>query len=304
MNKFLKVILLTFCLMVSTALVKPVSAFEMNAIEENISQIGQYVQKISKVALYVQTKKEHAEQIIAMGTEEINAAVGYLESVKSKITEVQGKLRFADPRTFAGLLGSKAKKQESSATAKEEVLPKEGAAAQVKTAQSAYGIPQENKEQAQKYVKNMLYYSTKEGDKYEGAVLTNTDMALKMVQKNRNAYYQEVMANAYGIAAENTTTVRDESAKRLQELQQKSSSAPTLDDKKAIEALIIQEEVRQRMYRLNLELAKLELDVLTDLQGSAHEYLIPRTVEQIKADTQKEMKNVDYSKDKVNKEGG
>ena len=159
-----------------------------------------------------------------------------------------------------------------------------------------YGAPQASKQAAQKFIKAAYYYSAKDGDKYEGAPLSNTAAAQEKVLKNRVAYQHEVMANTYGTAMENLTTVKEESIKRLEELQQKASSAKTIDDKKAVEALIVQEETRQRMIKLNLELAALERDLVYDMQSSESVYIIPRTAEQIKAETDKQMKKVDYDK--------
>ena len=159
-----------------------------------------------------------------------------------------------------------------------------------------YGAPQANKQAAQKFIKAAYYYSAKDGDKYEGAPLSNTAAAQEKVLKNRVAYQHEVMANTYGTAMENLTTVKEESIKRLEELQQKASSAKTIDDKKAVEALIVQEETRQRMIKLNLELAALERDLVYDMQSSESVYIIPRTAEQIKAETDKQMKKIDYDK--------
>ena len=165
------------------------------------------------------------------------------------------------------------------------------------TVQKSYGQPQEKKEDAEKYIKSLYFYSVKEGDKYEGEELSETDVALEAVLENRNNYRKEVIAMSYGTAVENRTKVYEQSLERLEKIKQKANSAETADDKKAVEAMITQEETRQRMNRLSIDLAILERDVVDDLLEEPAEIIIARTPEQVEMDTQEKLEDVNYNKD-------
>jgi hypothetical protein len=154
------------------------------------------------------------------------------------------------------------------------------------TVKESYGQPQEKKEDAEKYIKSLYFYSVKEGDKYEGEELSETDVALEKVLENRKNYRKEVIAMSYGTAVENRTKVYEQSLERLEKIKQKAASAKTTDDKKAVEAMITQEEARQRMNRLSIDLAVLERDVVDDLLEEPTEIIIARTPEQVEMDTQ------------------
>ena len=162
----------------------------------------------------------------------------------------------------------------------------DSAASKVIVVKSNFGKPQKDKEAAERFIRKRYYYSAKEGDVYDGKPLTETDLANELVLKNRAGYFQEVLANSVATGLENLTTVKEDSYKKMKELAQKASSAESIDDKRAVEALIVQEEVRQRMLRLNLELAALEKDVVEEMQSTGTVYIIARTPTQIEQDTQ------------------
>ena len=164
----------------------------------------------------------------------------------------------------------------------------------VGTAQTSYGAPQDNKTAANAYVKKMFFYSTKEGDMYEGKPLSETTQADEAVKKNRNKYRAEVISTAYATALENRKSGFEASLKRYEAIKQKAASAASEDDKRAVGALITQEETRQRIARLALDLAVLEQDVVNDLLAQPTNILIARTVEQINEETEKQNKDVNF----------
>ncbi|MBP5534086.1 MAG: hypothetical protein J6Y03_01090 [Alphaproteobacteria bacterium] len=148
-----------------------------------------------------------------------------------------------------------------------------------------FGAPQPNKQQAQRFIRSRYYYSTKDGDTYDGKPLLGTSEARKRVLKNRNGYYREVAAMALATAFEGETAVKEDSINRLKSLQSRIKQAETIDDKRALEALITQEKTRQRIIRLNFDIAQLEADIVEELQTIDAEYIIARTAEQVVADT-------------------
>ena len=168
-----------------------------------------------------------------------------------------------------------------------------------KNTQQNYGKPQDSKDAAEQYIRTTFFYSMKEGDKYEGEELKQRDQALLEVLKNRKGYQLEILATNYATAVENRTKGHEESMKRYENVKQKADSAESSDDKKAAEALITQEETRQRINRLSLELAILERDAVEDMLKEPADILIARTVEQIKSETQTENETVDFEEQVV-----
>ena len=182
--------------------------------------------------------------------------------------------------------------------------------ARVGTMVGSYGKPHDNKQAATNYIKKMFFYSTKEGDKYEGAPMSETSQANEAVFKNRNNYRNEIIATSYATAVENRKSGFENSKKRFEAIQAQAASAATEDAKRAVGALITQEEARQRVIRLSLDLAVLERDVVEDLIAQPTDILIARTPEQIKAETQAVTSQVDLkgsnetAQQGANKNGG
>ena len=112
----------------------------------------------------------------------------------------------------------------------------------------------------------------------------------------------EVISTAYATAVENRTSVYEEALERYNQIKSQASSADTVDAKKAVETLIVQEETRQRINRLSLELSILEQDIIADLFEEPENILIARTVEQIQHETRKEIQNVNNKNDSASKE--
>ena len=174
--------------------------------------------------------------------------------------------------------------------------------ARVGKVQGSYGAPQESKQAAEQYIRKMFFYSTKDGDKYDGEELTEADKALEAVKENRKGYLLEVISTAYATAVENRTSVYEDALKRYNDIKKEASSADTVDAKKAAETLIVQEETRQRINRLSLELSILEQDIIGDLFEEPENILIARTVEQIQTETGSEVQNVDFKNGSASKE--
>lgn len=160
-----------------------------------------------------------------------------------------------------------------------------------------YGLPQQSIEDAQKYVKDTFFYSIKEGDKPDGAPLPNTTDAQKKVSANRLAYYEEVISSSYGQALEASSTTFEESKKRWEDLNKKLSSAKTYDDKKAVEVAITQNDIRERMQRLALELGALELEATTLLYREPEQYIIARSAEEIQAEVKAKLDATNLQKE-------
>ena len=154
---------------------------------------------------------------------------------------------------------------------------------------SNFGEPQASKEAAQIFIRSRYFYSTKDGDKYEGKPLINTSDAEVRVGKNRRGYLKEIAATSLGIAFENLTQAKEDSITRLKALQDQANAAESMDDKKAVEVSMVQERIRQRILGLNIEITALELEVVDEMQTLERKYIIPRTMEQITADTKAEL---------------
>ena len=149
-----------------------------------------------------------------------------------------------------------------------------------------YGAPKESIDEAKTYLKDTFFYSTKEGDKYDGAVLSGRDLAQREVQTARKAYQEEVITAAFGQSMEALTTGAENALERAKGLLGKLKKAKSYDKKKAVEVVIMQNEIRERILRLSLELEILELDLVDMLvrEPGQGRYIIARTVEQVEAD--------------------
>jgi len=161
----------------------------------------------------------------------------------------------------------------------------------------SYGAPQEDKATAQKYVKEAFFYSTHENDEIDGVLLTEQENARDKIIQNRKAYQQEVVSLALATAYENRTTAHEETTTRYGDLRSNVGSAKTINDKKGMEGAITQEETRQRITSLSLELALLELELVEDLQKEPENYIIARTAEQITDETKEKTSEIDFLDD-------
>ena len=197
---------------------------------------------------------------------------GAVDQVKETVGETAGKIKDGIEESYEDSIGKKDNDSSSS---------------RVVVVKSNFGHPQSNKKAAEKFIRSRYYYSTKDGDTYMGNPLTDTDEANRLVQKNRIGYHQEIVTMALATAYEASSTVKDESVERMRVLKKKASTVKTLDDRKAVEALIVQEEVRQRMLRLNLEIALLEKEIVDQMLSVEPNYIIARTPEQITEDTKR-----------------
>ena len=297
-------------------------ANEVHSAEEEADQIGHYAQKLAKTAYYIETIAEGIQYVTAIGKLDSNAVMGLLGSGWSDLDAFQNVLHLADASSFGPLLGYAdsvggfngqidglkeevsgfyddingsvgAPKSVADYSAEDEIADysEEGysensnsAAQRVVVVERNFGQAQKSKAAAENFIRSRYYYSTKDGDVYEGEVLNDTAGANALVLKNRAGYYQEALIMSTATALEGLTTVSEESMKRLQELQKKVDKAESVDDKRAVEALIVQEEIRQRMLRLGLDLTALEKDLIDELQTVETNYIIARTVDQIRQD--------------------
>lgn len=161
------------------------------------------------------------------------------------------------------------------------------ALSQVASCSERCGAPQDSIETAQKYVKDRFFYSTREGDKFEGEPLIETIDALKKVKSNRVGYFNEVVSEAYGKASEELTTGAERANKTLENLTQKATNAETYDDKKAVGVLLAKTSMQERTKRLSLDLALLELEAVAFLNEIPENYVIARTADEIDAEMKK-----------------
>ena len=152
-----------------------------------------------------------------------------------------------------------------------------------------YGAPQSSIEAAQAYVKSTFFYSIKEGDRFDGQPLPGNEAAKKQVMANRLGYYNEIISTSYGQALEASSAGYDEAVDRMEFLMGRLEAATTYDDKKAVEASIVQNDIRERMKHLSLELSTLELEAVAMLWKQPEEFLIARSPEQIMAESQAEV---------------
>lgn len=220
----------------------------------------------------------------------VQSAQGKIDSAKQKVQETA---QAATQKVKAGVSKVKDTVAETAGNIKdgieESVFKKDksnSSAAKVVVVKSNFGEPQPDKQTAQNFIRSRYFYSFKKGDTYDGTPLTDTSEANRLVRKNRTGYLQEILTIALATAYENSTTVNEESVKRLQNLQKQADKAETVDDKKAVEALIVQEETRQRMLNLNLQMLMLEKEIVDELQVLDAGYIIARTAEQVTADTE------------------
>ena len=151
-----------------------------------------------------------------------------------------------------------------------------------------YGAPQSSIEAAQAYVKSTFFYSIKEGDRFDGQPLPGNEAAKKQVVANRLGYYNEIISTSYGQALEASSAGYDEAVDRMEFLMGRLEAATTYDEKKAVEAAIVQNDIRERMKHLSLELSTLELESVAMLWKQPEEFLIARSPEQIMAESQAE----------------
>lgn len=242
----------------------------VNTWKQNVGEsVGQLKNEVGSAVQNVQEKVDSAKQKVQ---ETAGAAVQKVKDgankVKDTISETAGNIKDGIDETVF-------KKDKSNS-----------AAAKVVVVKSNFGEAQSSKQAAQNFIRSRYFYSFKKGDTYEGTPLTDTSEANTLVRKNRTGYLQEILTIALATAYENSTTVNEESVKRLENLQKQADKAETVDDKKAVEALIVQEEARQRMLKLNLEILMLEKEVVEQLQSLPAGYIIARTADQITADTE------------------
>ena len=217
-----------------------------------------------------------------------NEAEGAIQSAKSKVNEVTQDIQDAANKareTVADTAGKVKEGVSETVFGNGSSKDSDSSAQRVVVVKSNFGAPQSDKKAAVNFIRSRYYYSTKEGDTYEGKELTATSEARRRVAKNRVGYYQEVLAMALATGYEGSTTVNEDSIKRLKALQSKADQAKTLDEKKAVEGLIVQEETRQRLIGLNCEIAELEVEIVEEMMTVEAEHIIARTPEQVVADT-------------------
>ena len=147
-----------------------------------------------------------------------------------------------------------------------------------------YGAPQTSIDSAKEYVKKTFFYSTKKGDNATGETLPNLDSEARRVATARSGYYQEVVSAAFAHGMEASTAAAKSSLERAQKLLKELKKASTYDKKKAVEVVIMQNEIRERIQRMSLELEMLELEVVDLLIRERGDYIIPRTAEQMGSD--------------------
>lgn len=215
---------------------------------------------------------------------------GAVQTVQDTATDVKGKVTDAVDQATETVKDTASKVKEGVTKSISETSskkPSDSAAARVVIVESNFGQPQPNKQAAQNFIRSRYYYSYKDGDTYMGKPLADVSEAHGLVRKNRVGYYQEVVTTALATAYEGLTTVKKDSVSRMNDLKERAEKVESLDDRKAVEALIVQEEVRQRMLRLNFEIALLEKEVVDEMMTIEPEYVIARTPEQITNDTKK-----------------
>ena len=239
-----------------------------NGVESSLGQLkneaGDAIQGAKdKVDGAIQGAKSKVDEV----TQDIKDAAN---KAKETVADTAGKVKDGVSETVFGNTSSK---------------NSDSAAQKVIVVKSNFGEPQPNRQAAINFIRSRYYYSTKEGDTYDGKELMATSEARSRVGKNRIGYYQEVIAMALSTGYEGSTTVNEDSIERLKSLQNKMNQAKTVDEKKAVEALIVQEETRQRLIKLNYEIAELEADLVEEIQTVEPEYIIARTPEQVIADT-------------------
>ena len=152
-----------------------------------------------------------------------------------------------------------------------------------------YGAPQSSIEAAQAYVKSTFFYSIKEGDRFDGQPLPGNEAAKKQVMANRLGYYNEIISYGNDDGGRGSFAGYDEAVGRMEFLMGRLEAATTYDDKKAVEASIVQNDIRERMKHLSLELSTLELEAVAMLWKQPEEFLIARSPEQIMAESQAEV---------------
>ena len=249
-----------------------------NVVDNATEEIGAVKAQVDKAQGVVEGK---AQELVDAGKEVIEEGKN---AAKDVVDELGAEEAIDDVKNRINKAVSGDQSQEDSSSAY----------ARVGTVQTTYGAPQDNKTAADAYVRKMFFYSTKEGDKYDGKPLSETTQADEAVKKNRNKYRAEVISTAYATALESRTAGLDASLKRYETIRKKVASAASEDEKRAVGALITQEKTRQRVARLSLDLALLEQDVVNDVLEQPTEIIIARTVEQINAETEAANKDVSF----------
>ena len=82
---------------------RPVYAGEVNSPSEEVSFFGHFMQKISKTALYIETRAEGVTYITSIG-EDGNSFMGFLSSMAGNLGPFQDTLNFGDAGQFGSLL--------------------------------------------------------------------------------------------------------------------------------------------------------------------------------------------------------
>ncbi len=227
----------------------------------------------------------------------VSDAQGQLSDIKNQATDKLSSVADSAKGSLGGTgtnsTGSSGVATSDGAVSSASSNPK-SSLSKVRNVTGSYGAPQSSKDAAQKYIKEAFFYSVREGDKSTGDTLQETDAAHKKVNANRKGYYREIIAAALGQANEAINTNYEESQSRMEKVMSQAQSAETYDDKKAAESVITQNDTRERMIRLSLELSTLEQDVVSMLMYEPADYLIPRSADEIRAETTAQMQTVDY----------
>ena len=222
----------------------------------------------------VQNEADKAYQTVQdKANEAIDGMADAVGRATETIEETAGKIKDGIEESYNDSFGKKDDSDSSSA--------------RVVVVKNNFGQPQSSKKAAEKFIRSRYYYSTKDGDAYTGKALTDTTEANKLVLKNRVGYHQEIVTIGLATAYEASASVKEDSVSRMENLKKKASSVETLDDRRAVEALIVQEEARQRMLNLNLEITLLEKEIVEEMLSIEADYIIARTPEQVTEDTKK-----------------